>query len=99
MNRRKGKPKAQELPGDRRKPRSAVASSVPDRRRPLREHNPVDVDGKLMVLFSRVDVGSEWCLTKITPDHHRALLARIKSLESMTVHELFNADGKFAKDY
>lgn len=38
-------------------------------------------------------------MTKITSADHKTLLARIKAVESMTVHELFNADGKFAKDY
>jgi hypothetical protein len=50
-------------------------------------------------LFSRVDLGSPWCLTKITSEDQAELLSKLRSFESMTVTEIFNTDGAVGKDY
>jgi hypothetical protein len=97
--RAKSVPKAKALPKNTRSPRSNVAAQVPDERKPRREFTPEDADDKLVILFSRVDLDSEWCLTKITPEDHRGLLDRIRSIESMTLFQVFSNDGKIGKDY
>jgi hypothetical protein len=99
LSRKKGSPKAKALPVGGRNPRAVAADQVPTERRPRREFTPSDPDGKLVVLFSRVDVDSEWCLTKINPADHRGLLDRIRAVESMTLHQVFSTDGKVGKDY
>lgn len=43
-----------------------------------------------------LDLGSKWCLSKIT-QNLRALLAKIHHFEQMTVHEVFSQDGKIGK--
>jgi hypothetical protein len=58
-----------------------------------------DDDDRLVVQFGRIDLDSDWRLTKITKADHRALLDRIASIEQMTVHEVFSQDGRIGKDY
>lgn len=66
------------------------------RKQPL---SPPDDDEKLVVQFGRIDLDSDWCLTKITKTDHRTLLDRIASIEQMTVHAVFSQDGQIGKDY
>ena len=47
--------------------------------------------------FSRVDTEGPWCLSTIEQSHLLALLKKIKSLESMTLREVFSGDP--GKDY
>ncbi|MGH3565499.1 MAG: hypothetical protein ACRDRH_05605 [Pseudonocardia sp.] len=49
--------------------------------------------------FGRCDVGSDWCITKITQPDHVTLLDRIRSIETMKVTEAFNASDEPGKDY
>ena len=95
----KGTPKAKKLPKGAHKPRSPVVGEVHSEKTPRREFTPRDPDGKLIILFSRIDVDSEWCLTKITESDHRDLLTHIRSFESMSVHEVFSTDGRVGMDY
>jgi hypothetical protein len=44
-------------------------------------------------------LGGPWCLTTISREDHTELLDKIRSWESMTVVELFNADSTVGKDY
>lgn len=52
-----------------------------------------------MVQFGRFDIGSSWCLSKITPDGMKTLLARIRDIETMTITEAFNNRDEPGKDY
>jgi hypothetical protein len=99
---RKGQPKARTgtLPGDsRQRPRSTEARGIPADKRPRRAFTPSEPEGKLVVLFSRIDLDGPWCLTKISQAHHRHLLGRIQGFESMTVREAFNQGEEPGKDY
>lgn len=49
--------------------------------------------------FGRFDAGSQWCLSKITPDEIRTLLGRIRNIETMTITEVFNSSDEPGKDY
>jgi len=68
---------------------------------PRRERRfvPPDPTGKVVVQFGRCDLGSEWCITKITQTDHVTLLNRISSIETMKVTEAFNARDEPGKDY
>ncbi|MFS8103699.1 hypothetical protein LFM09_41915 [Lentzea alba] len=99
MGRDKGRPKVKNRPDAVRNPRAVEAGNIPSSRKPRREFTPHDPDDKLVILFSRVDVQGPWCLTKITAEDHLTLLNRIRSIESMTVHQVFSGDGKTGKDY
>jgi len=70
-------------------------------RTPRRAHRfvPPDPTDKVVVQFGRCDVGSPWCLTKITPADHVTLLDRISSFETMKVVEAFNSNDEPGKDY
>lgn len=60
--------------------------------------SPDSVSGKhLRFRFHLVDVGSEWCLSKITPEAHQELLTKLGQFESMTVGAVFS--GSPGKDY
>ncbi|WP_378267291.1 hypothetical protein [Amycolatopsis pigmentata] len=87
------------LPKNIRNPRSDVVALVPDDRKLRREFTPGMAADKLIILFSRVDLDCEWCLTRITAEDHRCLLDRIRSIESMTLFQVFSNDGKIGKDY
>jgi hypothetical protein len=75
------------LPSDDRTPRKA------------RTFNPTNPTGKVVVQFGRFDIGSQWCLSKMTPTEMRTLLDRIRSIETMTVIEAFNYGEEPGKDY
>jgi hypothetical protein len=76
------------------------ARPQPDRTpRRARTFTPPDPTGKVVVQFGWFDTGSTWCLTKITPDDHRALLERIRGIEAMTVAQVFSSNGEPGKDY
>ncbi|MGH3830079.1 MAG: hypothetical protein ACRDRS_06435 [Pseudonocardiaceae bacterium] len=49
--------------------------------------------------FGRFDIGSQWCLAKITPEEMLTLLGRIRSIETMTITEAFNYGDEPGKDY
>lgn len=49
--------------------------------------------------FGRFDIGGQWCLSQISPDALRTLLARIRSIETMTITEAFNNRDEPGKDY
>jgi hypothetical protein len=95
----KGRPKAKSLPRDEHKPRAVEASAIRTEKLPRKEFTPTDPDRKLVILFSRVDVDGPWCLTRIQQGHHRDLLRRIQSFESMTVQEAFLRGGEPGKEY
>jgi len=84
--------------GWQKKARSQQVEGI-EARKPRREFTPSDPADKLIVLFSRIDLGGPWCLTKITPEGHAELLGKLRSFETMTVTEIFNADGTVGKDY
>ncbi len=87
--------------GDTRQALVAPGARPTDDRRPrkARTFNPTNSTGTVVVQFGRFDVDSQWCLSKITPDAMRTLLARIRSIESMTVAEAFNNRDEPGKDY
>lgn len=93
------RPKVKVVPSGGRTPRAVEASVIPAGKKPYREFTPEDPEGKVIVLFSRVDVGGPWCLTKIKPTDHAALLERIAGFESMTVNEVFHNGEEPGKDY
>ncbi|MBN9737302.1 hypothetical protein PP1_020025 [Pseudonocardia sp. P1] len=70
----------------------AKPGGIPTPRRE-RTFNPGNTEGKVVVQLGKADVEGPWCLSRITPDDHVALLQRIASVESMTVREVFNTSG------
>ncbi|WP_189209036.1 hypothetical protein [Actinokineospora fastidiosa] len=76
-----------------------MARDIPTEKRPRRALTPSEPEGKLVVLFSRIDLDGPWCLTKISQTDHRNLLSRIQSFETMTVREAFNHGEEPGKDY
>ncbi|MET7998485.1 hypothetical protein ABZU76_47210 [Amycolatopsis sp. NPDC005232] len=95
---RKGVPRAKARPGSDRTPRAVSIGAVQQEKKPRREFTPSEPDSKLVILFSRVDVGGPWCLTEISQSDHAGLLGRIRDIESMTVHSVFSGNG-LGKDY
>jgi len=55
--------------------------------RKARTFNPTNPTDKVVVQFGRFDVGSQWCLSEVTPDEMRTLLGRIRNIETMTITE------------
>lgn len=49
--------------------------------------------------FNRVDTTGEWCLSRIDRDDHRAMLTRLRSIESMSVNEVFHGGDEPGKHY
>jgi hypothetical protein len=94
----KGKTRSKIVPGGAFQPSSDKARPVPGSRRPRRASLPDQHVGNLVIVFGKLDLGSQWCLTKINADNHMSLLQRIGSLETMTVHEAFSG-GDPGKDY
>jgi hypothetical protein len=80
-----------------KKPRTPVL--VAERAKPRAKFTPAEPDNKLVILFSRVDVDSDWCLTKISTGDHKSLLKKIKDFETMTVNEAFVQAQEPGKDY
>ncbi|HEY9390598.1 MAG TPA: hypothetical protein VIR27_12665 [Mycobacteriales bacterium] len=52
-----------------------------------------------MIRFNRIDLGSRWCLTKISPEDHLTLLSKVRELEKMTVNEVFFQTDGLGTDY
>lgn len=98
MNKNK-RPAIKATPVAGRQARTQEASGISNERRPRAEFTPSEPEGKVVVLFSRIDLDSHWCLTKISPADHRTLLERIKNVESMTVQEVFHRGDEPGKDY
>ena len=92
-------PKIKAAPQKNKTPRSRHAETIPDGTSPRRTFTPSEPDSKVVILFSRVDLDSPWCLTKIEPSHHRDVLDRVREFESMTVHEVFFRGDEPGKDY
>jgi hypothetical protein len=65
--------------------------------RKTRTFNPTNPTGKVVVQFGRFDVGSQWCLSKITSDEMRTLLDRVRSIETMAITEVFNYSDEPAR--
>lgn len=75
MGKGKGKPRASVIPSGKVRPRA--------------QFTPPDPDQKLLILFSKLDLESPWCLTGITQQDHLNLLRQVRDYETMTVHEVF----------
>ncbi len=99
MGPRRARKKAQV--NNARQPRVAPGTRPAGDRTPrkARTFNPTNPTGKVVVQLGRFDLGSEWCLSKITPSDHRSLLKRIRDIETMTVSEVFNQREEPGKDY
>lgn len=95
----KGQPKTPLAPAGGWSRTPKATEQVPTARTPRREFRPDDPDGKIIIQFGRFDIGGPWCLTSITREDHAALLARIRSIERMTVLEAFNNGEEPGKDY
>ncbi len=87
--------------GDTRQVRVAPGARPTGDRVPRRARtfNPANSTGTVVVQFGRFDIGGQWCLSQISPDALRTLLARIRSIETMTITEAFNNRDEPGKDY
>lgn len=86
-----------------KRPKRAAVAVAPTAKKAIPKRQPaadrVEAAEKqtIVIRFNRTDLGGPWCLTKISQPDHALLLDKIKSIETMTVHEVFN--GNPGKDY
>lgn len=86
-------PGAHSVPKVGRADRPGSPGRVP--RKPL---TPSEPGTKLSISLARVDVGSEWCLSRICERDHVGLLRAIRDFESMTVQEVIHNKQR-SQDY
>jgi len=80
------KPKAAVIPGKK----IPSAASGYGGRRPVEAPSAGEGRRCLRFRFDQVDVGGPWCLTNITAEHHKYLIAKLREFETMTVAEVFS---------
>lgn len=71
-------------------------------RRPVETPPGVERERFLRFRFDRVDLGSPWCITKISAEDHRLLMDKLRDFERMTVNEVFHqrtAKSGLGSDY
>lgn len=85
MAKRKGVPRASLIPSGKARPRA--------------QFTPPDPERKLLVLCSKLDLESPWCLTGITQQDHLNLLRQVRDYETLTVNEVFAAQQQRGQKY